>query len=159
MEAVKELKTWLLNHAKPSNDKVVKPVKKTGYQVLFTGHSNNKVATAEALAREAGKEVHRIDLSQVVSRYIGETEKNLDAVFKKAAGKDWVLFFDEADALFGKRTEVKDAHDKFANQEVNYLLQRMESYAGLVILATNLKANIDKAFTRRFQTVVHFPIP
>ena len=95
----------------------------------------------------------------VVSKYIGETEKNLEKVFKQAEHKDWILFFDEADALFGKRTSVNDAHDRFANQEVSYLLQRMEDYSGIVILASNFKSNLDDAFTRRFQSIIHFPIP
>ena len=101
----------------------------------------------------------RVDLSRVVSKYIGETEKNLARLFDKAEHKDWILFFDEADALFGKRTEVRDAHDQYANQEVAYLLQRIESYAGLVILATNQRGNIDEAFLRRFQASVNFPMP
>ena len=92
-----------------------------------------------------------------MSCWRSETEKNLDAVFEKATNKDWILFFDEADALFGKRTDVKDSHDRYANQEVSYLLQRIEDHPGLLILATNLKGNIDKAFTRRFQTVLQFP--
>ena len=95
----------------------------------------------------------------VVSKYIGETEKNLANLFAKAEGQDWILFFDEADALFGKRTGVKDAHDRYANQEVAYLLQRIEDYPGLVVLSTNLKANLDEAFARRFQTVVRFKMP
>ncbi len=94
---------------------------------------------------------------RVVSKYIGETEKNLSVVFEKAESQGWILFFDEADALFGKRTDVKDSHDRYANQEVSYLLQRIEDHPGLSILATNLKGNIDKAFTRRFQTVLQFP--
>jgi SpoVK/Ycf46/Vps4 family AAA+-type ATPase len=95
----------------------------------------------------------------IVSKYIGETEKNLANVFDQARHKNWILFFDEADALFGKRTQVSSSHDRFANQEVSYLLQRVEDHPGLVILATNLKANIDEAFARRFQSVVHFPMP
>ena len=95
----------------------------------------------------------------VVSKYIGETEKNLELLFARAEDKDWILFFDEADALFGKRTNVRDAHDKYANQEVSYLLQRIEDYDGLVILATNMKNNIDDAFLRRFNSVVKFPFP
>ena len=101
----------------------------------------------------------RIDLSRVVSKYIGETEKNLARLFDRAEHKSWILFFDEADALFGKRTEIRDAHDKYANQEVAYLLQRIENHAGLVILATNQRGNIDEAFLRRFQAVIHFPMP
>ncbi len=95
----------------------------------------------------------------VISKFIGETEKNLANLFAKAENKDWILFFDEADALFGKRTNVRDAHDKYANQETAYLLQRIESYNGLVILASNFKSNIDDAFMRRFQSVIHFPMP
>jgi SpoVK/Ycf46/Vps4 family AAA+-type ATPase len=95
----------------------------------------------------------------VISKYIGETEKNLEKVFKKAENKNWILFFDEADALFGKRTNISDAHDRYANQEVAYLLQRLEDYAGLVILASNMRNNVDEAFTRRLQSIIHFPKP
>jgi SpoVK/Ycf46/Vps4 family AAA+-type ATPase len=95
----------------------------------------------------------------VVSKYIGETEKNLELLFARAEDKNWILFFDEADALFGKRTNVRDAHDKYANQEVSYLLQRIEDYNGLVILATNMKSNIDDAFLRRFNSILKFPVP
>jgi len=94
-----------------------------------------------------------------VSKYIGETEKNLENLFAKAETKNWILFFDEADALFGKRTGVRDAHDKYANQEVSYLLQRVEDFDGLVILATNMKNNIDDAFIRRFNSIIRFPLP
>jgi SpoVK/Ycf46/Vps4 family AAA+-type ATPase len=103
--------------------------------------------------------VYRIDLSMVVSKYIGETEKNLENLFAKAEAKQWILFFDEADALFGKRTNVRDAHDKYANQEVSYLLQRVEDFDGLVILATNMKNNIDDAFIRRFNAIIKFSMP
>src|SRR5690606_23710160 len=103
--------------------------------------------------------VYRIDLSQVVSKYIGETEKNLEKVFRKAENKNWILFFDEADALFGKRSLVQNAHDKYANQEVSYLLQRVEDFPGLIILASNFKSNIDQAFIRRFNAIIHFPMP
>jgi len=95
----------------------------------------------------------------VVSKYIGETEKNLEKVFKKAENKNWILFFDEADALFGKRTGISDSHDKFANQEISYLLQRLEDYSGLVILASNMRSNVDEAFTRRLQSIIHFQKP
>ncbi len=95
----------------------------------------------------------------VVSKYIGETEKNLSKLFDKAANKDWILFFDEADSIFGKRTNVRDAHDKYANQEVSYLLQRIESHEGLVILASNFKGNIDTSFTRRFNSIIEFENP
>jgi SpoVK/Ycf46/Vps4 family AAA+-type ATPase len=95
----------------------------------------------------------------VVSKYIGETEKNLSRLFDKAENKEWILFFDEADALFGKRTSVNDAHDKYANQEVSYLLQRVESHAGLIILASNMKSNLDSSFTRRFNSIIEFDHP
>jgi ATPases of the AAA+ class len=98
-------------------------------------------------------------LASVVSKYIGETEKNLEKVFNMAEDKDWILFFDEADSLFGKRTGIKDSHDRYANQEVSYLLQRIEEYGGLVVLSTNQKINIDDAFARRFQSVIRFPMP
>ena len=111
------------------------------------------------LGKDTGKLVFRVDLSMVVSKYIGETEKNLSRIFDAAERLNVILFFDEADALFGKRTEVKDAHDRYANMETSYLLQRIEEYNGLVILASNLKSNIDDAFARRFQAVVHFTIP
>jgi len=100
-----------------------------------------------------------VDLSTVVSKYIGETEKNLERLFLKAKNRDWILFFDEADAIFGKRTGVKDAHDRYANQEVSYLLQRIENFNGLVILSSNFKSNIDEAFLRRFNMIVKFPFP
>ena len=103
--------------------------------------------------------MQRIDLSQVVSKFIGETEKNLATVFTEAARRDWILFFDEADALFGKRTATSSSHDRYANQEVAYLLQRVEDHPGLVILATNLKSNLDEAFARRFQISIHFAPP
>jgi hypothetical protein len=133
---------------------------KPGYRSLFYGPSGTgKTLSATLLGKATGREVYRIDLSMIVSKYIGETEKNLSKIFDRAENKNWILFFDEADALFGKRTSVKDSHDRYANQETSYLLQRVEDYKGLVILATNLKANIDDAFARRFQSVIHFPMP
>ncbi|MCC7507063.1 MAG: ATP-binding protein [Saprospiraceae bacterium] len=118
-----------------------------------------KTLTAALLGKYTGRDVYRVDLSMVISKFIGETEKNLSNLFDKAENKDWILFFDEADALFGKRTGVRDAHDKYANQEVAYLLQRVEHFNGLVILASNFKSNIDDAFMRRFQSIIHFPMP
>jgi SpoVK/Ycf46/Vps4 family AAA+-type ATPase len=103
--------------------------------------------------------VHRVDLSIVVSKYIGETEKNLSRVFDLAEQRGWILFFDEADALFGQRTRVDSSHDRYANQEVSYLLQRIEDFPGVVILSSNLRTNIDEAFIRRFQSVIAFPLP
>ncbi|WP_454696261.1 AAA family ATPase [Achromobacter aegrifaciens] len=112
---------------------------------------------AEALARETGLELHRIDLSKIVSRYIAETEKNLNRLFESVAQSGAILFFDEADALFGKRTDVRDSHDRYANIEVSYLLQPMESYRGLALRAAGLKSNLDSAFLRRLRLVVQFP--
>ncbi len=131
-----------------------------GFRVLFYGPpGTGKTLTAGVLGNETKKEVYKIDLAMVVSKYIGETEKNLELLFARAEDKDWILFFDEADAIFGKRTSVRDAHDKYANQEVSYLLQRIEDYNGLVILATNMKNNIDDAFIRRFNDIVKFTVP
>lgn len=131
-----------------------------GVSALFAGESGTgKSMSAEVLARELDLDLYRIDLSAVVSKYIGETEKNLRRLFDAAEGGGVILFFDEADALFGKRSEVKDAHDRYANIETNYLLQRMEGYRGLAILATNMRSAIDKAFCRRMRFVVEFPFP
>jgi SpoVK/Ycf46/Vps4 family AAA+-type ATPase len=131
-----------------------------GISVLFAGASGTgKTMAAEVLANELNLDLFRIDLSQVVSKYIGETEKNLRRVFDAAEGGGSILLFDEADALFGKRSEVKDSHDRYANIEVSYLLQRMESYRGLAILTTNMRDALDPAFLRRIRFVVQFPFP
>ncbi|HEY9247136.1 MAG TPA: ATP-binding protein, partial [Candidatus Methanoperedens sp.] len=131
-----------------------------GLNVLFSGPSGTgKTMAAEIIARETQLDIYKIDLSNVVSKYIGETEKNLSRIFKEAETSNAILFFDEADALFGKRSEVKDAHDRYANIEIGYLLQKMEEYDGVVILATNLGKNIDDAFLRRMQIVIEFPFP
>jgi len=131
-----------------------------GISALFAGASGTgKTLAAEVLANELRLDLYRIDLSQVVSKYIGETEKNLRRVFDAAEEGGAILLFDEADALFGKRTEVKDSHDRYANIEVSYLLQRMEAYRGLAILTTNMKDSLDRAFLRRIRFVVQFPFP
>ncbi|MGI8806775.1 MAG: AAA family ATPase [Acidimicrobiales bacterium] len=131
-----------------------------GVAALFTGPpGTGKTMATEALAAELRQDLYRIDLSAVVSKYIGETEKNLAAAFDEAERAGAVLFFDEADSLFGKRTEVRDAHDRYANLEVNYLLQRVESFTGLVVLASNRKAAIDEAFLRRLRFVIRFEVP
>lgn len=131
-----------------------------GYRALFHGPpGTGKTLTAALLGARLGLEVRRVDLSQTVSKYIGETEKNLAAVLDRAEQRQWLLVFDEADALFGKRSETQNAHDRYANQEVAYLLQRLESFSGVVILATNLPTNLDGAFLRRFESVVYFPLP
>ena len=131
-----------------------------GLSVLFTGPSGTgKTMAAEVLARELELDLYKVDLAGVVSKYIGETEKNLSRIFSEAEASNAILFFDEADALFGKRTEVSDAHDRYANIETSFLLQKMEAYEGVVILATNLKENMDEAFTRRIRFIVEFPFP
>jgi len=131
-----------------------------GYRALFAGPpGTGKTLTASLIGKITGRETYKIDLSMIVSKYVGETEKNLAKIFSRAQGQNWILFFDEADALFGKRSETKDAHDRYANQEVAYLLQRVEQYDGLVILASNYKKNIDQAFYRRLQAIVNFPLP
>src|SRR6202043_608597 len=131
-----------------------------GISALFAGDSGTgKTMAAEVIANQLRLNLYRIDLSCVVSKYIGETEKNLRRVFDAAEDGGAILFFDEADALFGKRSEVKDSHDRYANIEINYLLQRMESYTGLSVLATNRKGDLDPAFLRRIRFVVNFPFP
>jgi len=133
---------------------------KRGISALFAGPSGTgKTMSAEVIARELGLDLYRVDLASVVDKYIGETEKNLGRIFDEAEGVSGVLLFDEADALFGRRSEVKDSHDRYANIEVAYLLQRMESFDGVAILATNLRANLDEAFTRRLDIIVDFPLP
>jgi SpoVK/Ycf46/Vps4 family AAA+-type ATPase len=134
--------------------------KSQGLKILFAGESGTgKTMAAQVLAAELGLEIFRVDLATTVSKYIGETEKNLDRIFGAAEGSNAILFFDEADALFGKRSEVGDSHDRYANIEVAYLLQKMEGYPGAVILATNFRRNIDDAFVRRLDFVIDFPFP
>lgn len=160
LSALDEIKDWM-NYGKMIRvewgmGKSIKP----GYRSLFYGPpGTGKTLTVSLLGKEAGMAVYCIDLSMVVSKYIGETEKNLSRVFDLAAHKNWILFFDEADALFGKRTMTSSSNDRYANQEVSYLLQRIEDYPGVIILATNLKANMDDAFSRRFQSMIYFPVP
>lgn len=133
---------------------------KAGYRSLFYGPpGTGKTLAATLLGKKNDMDVYRIDLSMIVSKYIGETEKNLARVFDLAENRNWILFFDEADALFGKRTSTNTSNDRHANQEVAYLLQWIEDFPGMVILATNLRSNIDEAFSRRFQSVVYFPMP
>ena len=160
LQQINDISVWLKFNNKIEEDKNLGRKIKPGYRVLFYGPSGTgKTLTTALLGKQFGLDVYRIDLSQIVSKFIGETEKNLETVFKKAETKNWILFFDEADALFGKRTNVSSAHDKYANQEVSYLLQRVEDYPGLLILASNFKSNLDDAFLRRFHSLVHFPMP
>jgi SpoVK/Ycf46/Vps4 family AAA+-type ATPase len=131
-----------------------------GVTALFAGPSGTgKTMAAEVIASALGLDLYKIDLSGIVSKYIGETEKNLDRIFTAAENANAILFFDEADALFGKRSEVHDSHDRYANIEISYLLQKMEQYEGIAILATNLRQNLDDAFVRRLAFTVHFPFP
>jgi len=160
MQQIKELEQWLQHNNTLMQDWGMGTRLKKGYRVLFHGPpGTGKTLTASLLGKYTGRDVYKIDLSMVVSKYIGETEKNLENLFARAETKNWILFFDEADALFGKRTGVRDAHDKYANQEVSYLLQRIEDFDGLVILASNMKNNIDDAFIRRFNAIIRFPLP
>jgi SpoVK/Ycf46/Vps4 family AAA+-type ATPase len=131
-----------------------------GLTILFAGQSGTgKTMASEIMAGALGLDLYKIDLSSLVSKYIGDTEKNLDLVFREAEDSNSILFFDEADAIFGKRSEVRDAHDRYANVETSYLLQKMEEYQGIVILATNFRRNMDDAFVRRLQFAVEFPFP
>lgn len=160
MEEIDVIKTWMQHETTIMFDWGLEKSIKPGYRALFYGPSGTgKTLTATLIGAEFGVDVYRIDLSMVVSKYIGETEKNLANVFDQAQHKNWILFFDEADALFGKRTQTASSNDRHANQEISYLLQRVEDYPGIVILATNLKGNIDEAFARRFQSQVYFPLP
>ncbi len=157
---LEEIKAWIEHGDFLLNDwNLIKKIK-PGYRTLFHGPpGTGKTLTASLLGKATGLDVYRIDLSMIVSKFIGETEKNLAGVFDMAENKNWILFFDEADALFGKRTQTKDAHDRYANQEISFLLQRIEDFPGVAILATNLKSNMDDAFSRRFQSFVFFPMP
>jgi len=160
LSEISEIETWLRYNDSLLNDWEMHGKIKPGYRVLFHGPpGTGKTMTACLLGKYTNRDVFRVDLSTVISKYIGETEKNLSNLFDKAANKEWILFFDEADSIFGKRTNVRDAHDKYANQEVSYLLQRIESHAGLVILASNMKSNIDTSFTRRFNSFIEFENP
>ncbi|HTF31518.1 MAG TPA: ATP-binding protein [Flavitalea sp.] len=160
MTQIKELETWINHNEQLMNGWGMRNRLKPGYRILFHGPpGTGKTFTATLLGKYTGRDVFRIDLSMVVSKYIGETEKNLENLFAKAEAKKWILFFDEADAIFGKRTNVRDAHDKYANQEVSYLLQRIEDFDGMVILASNMKANIDESFIRRFNAMIRFSLP
>lgn len=160
MEQVVEINTWM-EHGETLMKKwglyrKIKP----GYRALFYGPpGTGKTLTATLLGKNSGREVYKVDLSMIVSKYIGETEKNLSRIFDIAQHKNWILFFDEADALFGKRTAANNSNDRHANQQTAYLLQRIEDFPGIIILASNLRANMDEAFTRRFQSVVHFTMP
>lgn len=158
--SVEEIMTWLEHGRTLMEEWNMAPQLRPGYRSLFYGPpGTGKTLTACLLGKATGRDVYKVDLSLVMSKYIGETEKNLGRIFDAAEHKGWLLFFDEADALFGKRSDTRDAHDRYANQEVSFLLQRIESFDGVVILASNLRDNIDAAFLRRFESVIHFPMP
>ena len=157
---INQIKLWIKHHQTLMNEWGLKKKVLPGYRTLFFGPpGTGKTLTATLIGKEFERPVYRIDLSQVVSKYIGETEKNLEKIFNLAENKSWILLFDEADALFSKRTSTKSSNDRYANQEVSYLLQRVESFNGLVILTSNFKNNIDDAFLRRFNSVVKFSKP
>jgi hypothetical protein len=160
LNMVREIESWIQHGDTLLNEWKMAGKIRPGLRTLFYGPpGTGKTMTACLLGKSTGHDVYRIDLSAVVSKYIGETEKNLSRIFEMAENKKWILFFDEADALFGKRSETRDAHDRYANQEVSYLLQRIETFNGIVILASNLKENMDKSFSRRFESIIYFPIP
>ena len=154
IEQIRQLEKWLndsnsLTRSQGSGKK--------GYSALFSGASGTgKTLAAELLGKYSNQDVYSIDLSQLASKYIGETEKNLDRIFSKAAQKNWILFFDEADVLFGKRTNVKDSHDRYANQETSYLLNSIEMHSGLAILSSNSATNLSQAIRDSFDTVIEF---
>jgi hypothetical protein len=157
---IQDIVAWVRHHDTLMNDWKLKKRLKAGYRSLFYGPpGTGKTMTACLLGKMTGLPVYRIDLSKVVSKYIGETEKNIASLFDHAQHQNWILFFDEADSLFGKRTETRSSNDRHANQQVSYLLQRIEDFPGVVILATNLRTQLDEAFMRRFQSVILFRMP
>ena len=160
LSQVQEIMVWMRHGDTLLGEWGMGPKLRPGYRALFYGPpGTGKTMTACLLGQATGREVYKVDLSLVVSKYIGETEKNLGRVFDQAQHKGWILFFDEADALFGKRSETKDSHDRYANQEVSFLLQRIETFDGIAILASNQKDNMDQAFARRFESIIYFPMP
>ena len=157
---IEHIQSWIKHQKEILENPNLSKYLKSGYRVLFYGPpGTGKSMTAALLGKSHNMEVYRVDLSSIVSKYIGETEKNLAKLFDIAENKNWILFFDEADALFSKRLSTQSSNDIFANQQVAYLLQRIEDYNGVVILATNFKDNIDDAFLRRFQSIILFPKP
>lgn len=157
---VDDIVAWIRYEEMLMKDWMLEKRLKPGFRSLFYGPpGTGKTLTASLLGKATGLPVYRIDLSKVVSKYIGETEKNLASLFDHAQHQDWILFFDEADSLFGKRTESRNANDRAANQQISYLLQRIEDFPGVVILATNVRSNLDEAFARRFQSMIHFGLP
>jgi hypothetical protein len=157
---IEDIVSWVRYQSALLDDWKLRGRIRPGYRSLFYGPpGTGKSLTATLLGKVTHMPVFRIDLSGVISKYIGETEKNLAGLFDRAENQGWILFFDEADSLFGKRTEMRNANDRSANQQVSYLLQRIEDFPGVVILASNLRSQIDEAFARRFQSMIHFPMP
>ena len=157
---IRDIMLWVTHEKELMQERRLEKRLKPGYRALFYGPpGTGKTLTASLMGQELEMPVYRVDLSKLVSKYIGETEKNLAGIFDQAQQKRWILFFDEADALFGKRTGGNTSNDRHANQEIAYLLQRIEDFPGVVILASNLKGNMDEAFIRRFQSVIYFPPP
>lgn len=157
---IEEVKNWLKYEHSLFKDWGLAKIVKPGYRVLMHGTpGTGKTLTSMLLGKATGRDVFRVDLSQLVSKYIGETSKNLAKLFDKAKNKNWILLFDEGEVMFSKRMGVKESNDMHANQNIAYLLQRIESFDGLVIVATNLKSNMDEAFLRRFQSIIYFPKP
>ncbi|TBR41116.1 ATP-binding protein [Marinomonas agarivorans] len=160
MAQLEEIQAWAKFHHTLLHEWNLATKIRPGFRALFYGPpGTGKTLTVGVLANALGRQVYKIDLSMMLSKYIGETEKNLEQVFTLAEQHNWLLFFDEADALFGKRTQANSANDQFANQNVSYLLQRIERFHGVVILASNYKENLDDAFLRRFESIVYFPKP
>jgi AAA+ superfamily predicted ATPase len=160
MRSVQEIQSWLTYNETLMEDWGLGKILKPGYRALFYGPpGTGKTLTASLLGKATGRTVYKIDLALIGSKYIGETEKNLAHIFDSAQHKDWILYFDEADALFGKRTATNTSNDRHANQQIAYLLQRIEDFPGVVIIASNLRSNFDDAFSRRFQAMIHFAMP
>lgn len=160
LEQIEEIKVWMNYGETLMNEWEMKKKIRPGVRALFYGPpGTGKTMTSCLLGKLTGRDVYRVDLSMVISKYIGETEENLGKVFNQAENKNWILFFDEADALFGSRIQTESSNDMFANQQVSYLLQRIEDFNGVIILSSNMKNNIDKAFIRRFETMVYFATP
>lgn len=160
LSQVEDILDWVANEKKLRDHLGMGKHLRPGFKALFYGPpGTGKTLCASLIGKRTDMPVYRIDLSQIVSKYIGETQKNLEQLFRLSENKRWILFFDEADALFNKRTAVEDSHDRHANQDTAFLLQRLENFPGLVIMATNLQDNIDAAFTRRFNCGIFFPLP
>jgi hypothetical protein len=160
LEQLDEIRDWIQHGDTLLGDWGMRDKLAPGFTSLFYGPpGTGKTMSACLLGKRCDCDVYKVDLSAIVSKYIGETEKNLARIFDAAENQGWILFFDEADALFGKRTKVDDSHDRYANQEISFLLQRIEDFKGVVILASNFKSNIDDSFIRRFQSVIRFTIP